>query len=274
MNDAEQLHGFEARLLSALTDVVRENNTDNSTPVAATSRASAHGRNPVRMGAVAAAVVAVIAVATVLPGGTTRAYAVRQHPGGVLEVTWDDELDPEALEATLRKHDIDVTVVTEVVSPSLVGKVTGMGPVRDQLQGAFRWGEQTSSFTIDPALFEGPFHILVSVAAKEGQDYAGAAEVFEQGEVLGGLQCAVDGPLRSEHVAEQLETMGLTAEWQVVGQENFKDGVPAGEVVWGHARNARTVSLGVHLDGDTATYGKSALLQGKSCTPEHAAPWR
>jgi hypothetical protein len=111
-------------------------------------------RSTPRHGALVAATLAVAALAIAVIGGlpqtASSAYAVRQLPDGVLEVSWDGELDGDVLAATLREYDLDVQVETEPASLSLVGQVSGLGPLEQQDAAAFEWGEGASTFTLDP----------------------------------------------------------------------------------------------------------------------------
>ncbi len=62
-----------------------------------------------------------------------------------------------------------------------------------------------------------------------------------------GLQ---DRSLRAEDVAGHLERLGQTAVWNVLNGGTYDNGVPEGEVLWGFARDPKTVHLTVRLDGD------------------------
>ncbi len=162
-----------------------------------TTSAPAQRRVPRRPLAMASTLVAALALAMLalasgmIPNTAPAAYAVREMPNGMLEVEWNGELDGERLAATLRNYDIDVRVETEPASPSLVGTVVGLGPLEDQGDAVFEWGETSSTFTLDPSAFKGTFQILVERPAQPGEAYAAAASVFAEGEVLGGLQCAI-----------------------------------------------------------------------------------
>ncbi len=246
-----------------------------------TTSAPAQRRVPRRPLAMASTLVAALALAMLalasgmIPNTAPAAYAVREMPNGMLEVEWNGELDGERLAATLRNYDIDVRVETEPASPSLVGTVVGLGPLEDQGDAVFEWGETSSTFTLDPSAFKGTFQILVERPAQPGEAYAAAASVFAEGEVLGGLQCAIDGrPVRADDVAGHLERLGQKAVWDVFGEGAYTAGVPEGIVLSGHARDPQTVDLTVRLDGDNRTPADpDPLLEGRDCTPEMAARW-
>jgi hypothetical protein len=221
-------------------------------------------RTPPRRAALVAAtlVVAALAIAGigVLPEAGTAAYAVRHLPDGVLEVSWDGELDGEVLAATLREYHVDVHVETEPASPSLVGQVSGLGPLEQQGAAAFRWGEGTSTFTLDPTAFTGTFYILIERAAEPGERYAVAADAFAPGEVLSGLPCAVERPLRSETLAAHLDRLGQRPVWNILNGETFDGALPQGEVLHVHAVDPSTLEVTVRLDGDPTAADPSPYL--------------
>jgi hypothetical protein len=265
--DGEQL-ATEWSISDAKTALFQEITT---MPVETPSKTRTVQRPAARRRAVLVAALAiaglVVAVPGVLPGPDTAAYAVRHLPDGLLEVSWDGDLDGEALAATLREYDVDVRVETEPVSPSMVGQVSGLGPLEQQGNAVFEWGanasETESSFTLDPTAFSGTFYLLIDRAAEPGERYAAAAEAFTPGEVLSGLQCSVDLPLRSEVLAAHLDRLGQTAVWNVVDVSS-SDAVPQGEVLNVHAIDAETVDVMVRLDGDTTPADPSPYL-----TPGH-----
>jgi len=218
---------------------------------------------PRRVGAVAATLaVAVLAVALtgLLPEVGTPAYAVRHLPGGLLEVSWDGELDGDVLAATLRAYDIEVQVESEPTSPSQVGKVAGLGPLEAQGAAAFEWGEATSTFTLDPAAFVGTFYVLVSRAAEPGERYAATVDAFAPGEILHGFPCAVERPMRTDALAARLDALGQQAVWNVTSDGPFDGEVPQGEVLHAFAVDPSTVEVTVRLDNDQSTADASPYL--------------
>lgn len=233
---------------------------------------------------VLAAAVAVVAVAMLaviggsLPQTTSPAYAARELPSGIVQVVWHGELDGERLAATLREYGVDAEVETQPTSPSMVGKVVGLGPHEKQGTAAFAWSDRESSFTLDPSVFQGKFFILVNRAPRPGEQYAGAAEVFAPGEVLDGIQCVDPGkPLRAHDVARHLDRLDQEVVWSVLNSSDRSTvarGVPNGEVLWGRARDADTIHITVRLEGEASHADRSHPLDGRDCTPERAAPWR
>lgn len=219
-------------------------------------------RTTPRYATLIAAALALAVMVVTLPGllsdSVSAAYAVRRLPDGMLEVTWDGELDGDALEATLREHDIDVHIETQPASPSLVGQVAGLGP---QQYGAFEWGDTTSSFTIDPTTFTGTFYMLIMRTAEPGEPYATAADAFEPGEVLHEVACIAERPLRSNILAIHLDRLGQTPVWNILNGRTFDGDVPRGEVLHARAMDAETVEVTVRLDGDTTPADPSPYIE-------------
>jgi hypothetical protein len=267
--------------------------TITDTPLTPAGRAwepAAHSRTPARLVALAAsaaavAVLLVVAGPAALDRGSAPAYAVREFADGGIEVVVDDGFDGERLAATLRAYDIDVVLETEPVSPSLVGAVSGLGPLQDQEEGVFEWASPSrghDGFLIDPARFRGSFYLLVSRQAAPGERYAEAADAFAPGEVLAGLPCVLDGPLDADRLARELEKVGQTPVWNILGHDSDGDEVPPGEVLHVNGIDAGSVQVTVRLDGDTTPHDASPYLAGGSsapgmeglCTDETTDTWR
>lgn len=281
----DELPPFETRLLAELTDVVAER-----------ERTAAAARTPVRRRrtrlAVATAGVAAVATALALAPGLTRdsgqrAFALRELEGGVIEVRFErDFRDGRALEEELRSLGVDVELLAVPASPSAVGQIHSTeGPPPGETPG-FDWGLDGSdtAFTIDPTRFRGKLTFHLAVDPAPGEPYQIRQEVFEPGEVLAGLHCALGEPIRAEQLTPYLDDLGLAAEWALItpdpgGDPSLArvepvDTVPDGEVLWGYAVDAGTVSFDVRPDGaslDTDHY--SPRLSDEACTPEQAAAW-
>jgi hypothetical protein len=214
-----------------------------------------------------AAAVAVLAVVLgLLPGTSDASYAVRLRPDGIVQVDWHADLrDGAAITEELRSHGLDIAVEVVPSSPSMVGSVLvaivdGVDP-DDERPAGITWGddgaEDVFTWTIDPAVFTGSITVELAVAAKPGEAYLAAEEVFEPGEALGGLHCSLGTPLRARDVASHAD--GLELRWSVatlvnpddptILQETIVDAVPDGEVLWGYALDDATVALTVRPDG-------------------------
>ena len=235
-------------------------------------------------------VAAVSAVLTgVVPGTDNRAYAVRELPNGVIEIeNVADIRDVRGLEAELREFGVDVEIVTETASPSLVGQAQanalGLGDRRlpglefgeDGTRDVFRW-------RIDPRVFHDKITITLFVQPREGESYLNSTAVFSPGEVLAGLHCALGEPVRAADVAERLPSLGITPIWTVhyptddpsIGRFERVDEVPTGEVLSGHAIDESTVEFDVVEDEVALPKSmREPMLSDAPCTKEQAARWR
>lgn len=265
---------------------------------AASSRAVPRpsARRPVRRSLALAAALAAAGVAVVVVTGSiqrsgTPAFAVRPLPGGVIEIENVTDLeDAEGLEAELREFGVDAEIVTRAVSPTLVGMarattddlgerpLPGLTFGADGTPGVFTW-------RIDPHTFEGRITIELYVDGDAGEGYYLSEEVFEPGEVLGGLHCALGRPLQAGDVASRLPELGLTGQWIVLtGFGSGEPGatssseevatVPDGEIVSGYAVDDRTVTFEVLPAGLDAPRWFERRLSDVPCTQEQAARWR
>ncbi len=240
-----------------------------------------------------AAGLAVASVALVTTGNAFRgadpAYAVRQLDNGVIEIDWlDPDIDVDALAADLRQFGVDVELTPLPASPSAVGPIWGIAVGEGAgIPEGVTWGEDGTRevfvWSIDPTVYKGPMTIDVGVAAAPGEAYMVAEEVFEPGEVLGGLHCALGEPLRAADVAERLPELGITPVWDVISgivpdadggthQETTVAETPEGQVMWGYARNDSTVRFSVLPDGVDPDF-LQPRLSDVPCTAEQAAAW-
>jgi hypothetical protein len=281
----DELPPFETRLLAELTEVVEDRRR-----AAVAERTVARPRRT-RL-AVATAGVAAIALALAVAPGLTRdtgqrAFAVRELEGGVIQIVFDrDFRDGSALGDELRSYGVDVEMHAVPASPSAVGHIHSTeGPPPGETPG-FDWGPDGSdtAFTVDPAVFRGRLKFHLGVEPAPGEGYTIAEEVFEPGEVLGGLHCALGEPLHAEQLVPYLDELGLGVEWETIvpapgddpGMANVdqRTEAPDGEVMWGYARDADTVRITVRPDG--ATFDPryySPRLSDEPCSPDQAAAW-
>jgi hypothetical protein len=235
---------------------------------------------------VAIAAFALVAVQGVFSEGS-RAFAVRQLPNGVIEIDATTQFrDGEALAADLREFGIDVRITTVPSSPSMVGEVEVFAPgggeyIADGLTFGPDGTPEVFDLEIDPNLFTEQLTIQMHVAARDGERYVLANDVFGPGEVLSGLHCALGEPLRAEALAPYLSELGLSPVWLAVSptddpsitNEEQVQGVPNGQVLSGYAQDAATVEFRVQLDGVTLPDIYAADLADLPCTPEQAAAW-
>lgn len=243
-----------------------------------------------RRGLLATAVVLVAVGLTVVPGMMSdrgSAFAVRQLPDGVLEIEMGNQFrDGDALAAELREYGIGVDIKTIPSSPSLVGQVwvhnqTG-GDYIPQGMTISPDGSANPKMTIDPDVFHERVTISMHVAAASGERYTTAEEVFEPGEVLGGLHCALGQPVRAVDLVPHLNRLRLEAIWYVVHptedrsitQSEQVSAVPDGTVLSGYATDASTVQFNVVLDGVTLPQPENEpRLSDVPCTPQQADAW-
>lgn len=215
----------------------------------------------------------------------TAAFAVKPLPNGLLEVNVSPEFrDGDALAAELREYGIDVEIVTLAASPSMVGIAqvfladgetpAGLTLGADGTADVFKW-------QIDPNVFTERIRIEMYVAA-DGEPYGVAGEVFEPGEVLGGLHCAIGSPVSAQSLVPYLDSLGLTADWYEVTptsdpsitNERLVGEVPEGEVLSGYALDPTTVSFRVRPDTVELSSAYAARLSDIACTPEQADLWK
>jgi len=268
--------------------------TDTLSPAVAAKATQSPGSTPQRRSrrvlklAVSLAVAAgVLVVVQGIVSTDTPAFAVRLLPNGVVEVDASTQFrDGEALAAELREYGIDVRITTVPSSPSAVGEVAVFAPGGgDSIPEGLSFGPdgtpEVFDFRIDPNLFTGELTIELHVAAREGERYQLAEEVFEPGEVLGGLQCALGEPLRAGDLTPYLADLGLTPVWMIVSptddpsitQSELVQEMPNGRVLSGYAQDATTVEFNVLPDGVTLPDIGAARLSDVPCTPEQAAAW-
>lgn len=253
------------------------------------AQATVLSRTPRRVLKLAAgpAVVAAALVVVQVLFNSTPAFAVQQLPNGLIEVNASTEFrDGQALAAELRAYGIDIEITVIPSSPSAVGQVAVFQPGGgDYIPEGLTFGKEGTSnvfnWTIDRELFTERLTVEMHVAAREGEPYVIAEEVFEPGEVLGGLHCALGQPLRAQDVAPYLSDLGITPVWLVISptddptityEEQVQE-VPNGQVLWGYAQDATTIQFTVLPDGVKLSEGYTARLSDIPCTSDQAAAW-
>lgn len=218
---------------------------------------------------------------------TQEAFAIKQLPSGALEINVVAQLrDGEALAAELRSYGIDATTRSVPASPGLVGQVSIFtdppleGPVAgltfgpDGSADVFNW-------SIDPFVFKHRLVLEVYTTPESGQPYENAQSVFEPGEALDGLNCAIGEPMAAAAMAPFVVAAGMTPQWFVISttddpsiySEAQVDAVPTGEVFSAYPIDSNTIRVSVLPLGETMAPEYRSPLAGGPCTPERAARW-
>jgi hypothetical protein len=247
-------------------------------------------RRPLRLAVAAAAIFTLAAAATTMfSSETSSVFAISQTADGLIHVNVLNPTagvgDGNALARYLRDRGIDTDVATVAASPSMVGHVeiaSVDGPTdgidvggADGTAGVFDW-------TIDPTRFNGTLLVTIYVQGKNGEEFGAAESIFEPGEKLGGLHCALGEPMRAADVERYLDQVGLTPIWSVVTptddptitNSEIVDTVPDGIVLSGYALNDTTAQFTVLRDGTTLSQRIVGEISETPCTPDAASPWK
>ena len=242
-------------------------------------------RRPLIMATAAAAAALVIGVGLTLAGTPDPAYAIFESADGTIQVNiLANFRDGDALARDLRDRGIDAQVETVPASPSMVGTVelgTTDGPAAGIQTAGPDGSNEVFDWAIDPAVFTGMLTVTVFVEAEDGETFGAAQEIFEPGEKLDGLHCALGEPMRASDVARYLSGAGLTAQWSIitptsdpsVTNSTRVDEVPSGTVLSGYAVDNSNVRFDVLPDGQTLDFDHAGYVSDFPCTPEAAAKW-
>jgi hypothetical protein len=180
-----------------------------------------------RIMVVLAVVALVAAVAAFLapsdPG--PAAFALARLPDGRVHVTVAPDFDQaERLQRALRDAGVKVKVITITSHPMFVGTIEF--PSHQLDPRGVRRGK--GEFWLDPARFRGTVEMLVYVAADPGEEWQQAPSVFHPAEPLGGLPCAVDGPIDPAILERQARSVGLRhLRWRVEASDPTAREVPS-----------------------------------------------
>lgn len=262
--------------------------TGSPTDAPTTSRAQRTGRWSLpRVAAAAAVTAAALVVIQGVISLADPAFAVRELQNGLIEVNASDDFrSGDALAAELSAYGIDVDIVTTPASPSSVGRVAVFAPgggeyIPDGLTIGQEGTPDVFNWTMDPETFTETLTIEMHVAAQEGEPYVIAEGVFEPGEALGGLHCALGQPVRAEDVQPYLADLDITPIWLVISptedptviHEEQVSATPAGQIMWGYSKDATTVELSVLPDGTTLSPDHQQRLSDKPCSSDQAEAW-
>jgi hypothetical protein len=176
------------------------------------------------------------------------------------------------LESQLRSRHLRVIVTQEPVSPSLVGSIIDPGRQRPSSSGAGIVGEITGPCAggargcvdgvVLPARFTGGARIVVGRAAKPGERYAAAADIFRPGEML---HCSALLGQTVQQALPALESLHVKIAWETGRGKPARVPVPAGRyyVAGGTALSAG--SIAIRIAAQSPAPGSSAGSRGQHC---------
>ncbi len=229
MHEPEELKGFEHRLLVELREIVGERAAVPSSSPAPTNRRPSPGF-PRRRWALVGAVVAFAAMALVLgptfvapEGSRSSAFAVEVLEDGRIHVKIATDFDQgKRLQDELAKAGVEVQVITMRSHPALVGTIEF--PQHQLDPDGVERGQ--GEFWVDPSQFSGTVEVLIHTAPAPGQQWMQAPSVFHPDEPLGGLPCALGGPMSTAMLERYAASVGITSiDWWVLNRDSRDDSV-------------------------------------------------
>lgn len=275
----------KASLLKEITAMSTETLARESAPTPLPTPIHSRSRGRVLLAAAAAVVALALGISATMTLTADPAYAISETADGLLQINiLADFRDGDALARDLKDRGIDARVETVPASPSMVGTVelgsTDLPAVGLEVGGADGTSE-VFDWTIDPSKFSGTLIVTVFVEAENGEPFGAAQEIFEPGEKLAGLHCALGEPMRATDVDRYLDQVGLTAQWWVVTPTDDPsitnservDQAPEGIVLSGHAIDNSQASFEVLLDGQTLSGGSAGYISDFACAPGAADLW-
>lgn len=284
MTEAEAREGFVPALEAQL--------------VAGAHRRRQRRRTAMRGGLVAAAIALVLVVAApgTLPDGQPgEAFAVQPLPDGSIRVTIAEQFDdPFGLERALREAGVDVRIVREPGSPSVVGRLSSASVSLPEgaegvevIRGGLGHDAHAWDFVVDPRRFTGNVELRVPRPAQPGESVREMGDVFlGAGEPLQGLPCAAGWPLSPEVVERAAGPAGLRIVWYEVfdfdgdGGFSYREARqrPEGRVFTAHLEQPGVVGVIVLPGGlepvNVAWWDAAPDQVAAACTPELADRWR
>ncbi len=300
MTTTEDLCGFEARLLTELRDRVEPVTATSPTPARTSLKRWRTGpakptlRPRLVVVALMVATLALVVAPSLLAPHRSSAFAVTQLADGRIHVTVASDFDESArLQDELAEVGVDVDVLRLSAHPRLVGTIelVPLGEHGVSAAGAEGLEAARGEFWVDPTLFRGTVEVLIYASPEDGEDWQAAPSIFHPGEPLGGLPCALEGPMDTATLERFARQVGISRfEWLPAPTSRDEDSMPvnptserlAGDVmaasmaspeelrvivspptvVGGSPASPPSMDLGVHT-------GEQAV-----CTPELAARWR
>ena len=295
MHETEDLKGFERRLLVELQDIVRERGTalPSSTPARKGSLQPAGA--PLRRWALLVAITVIVAGALVLgpaivspDGSGSSAFAVTVLDDGRIHVEVATDFDEgRRLQDELGKAGVKAEVITIESHPALVGIIEF--PQHQLSPAGLERGD--GEFWLDPSQFRGTVEVLIHSASDPGEEWTQAPSVFHPDEPLGGLPCALAGPMDSAVLERYARSAGINRfAWSVLEQD--PEGAsrtiepqsvrPAGDVEHAERVAPDKIRVGVRPPAAIEKYGHAPAPSMNlnvhespepPCTAEMAARW-
>jgi len=297
MSTTEDLRGFEARLLTELRGLVDPMAEASPAPTPLGRWRMGPARPTVRRRLVVVALMmatlALVVAPSLLAPHRSSAFAVTQLADGRIHVEVASDFDQSArLQAELADVGVAVDVLRLSAHPRLVGTIelVPLGEAGISAAGAAGLEVGRGEFWVDPRLFRGSVEVLIYASPEDGEHWQASPSIFYPDEPLGGLPCALEGPVDTATLERYARQVGISRfEWLVPppthDQGSFEvdrpSERPAGDVLaasmmspeelrvtvappaaGGTSASPPSMDLGVHT-------GEQAV-----CTPELAARWR
>lgn len=221
MHETKELGSFEEKLLVELKGVVGKGRQAASPSTPARGYRGLPASAPLRRWAllvpvgVIVVVVLVLGPAIVTPEGSrSSAFAVSVLDDGRIYVKVATDFDEgERLQEELERAGVKAEVIAIESHPALVGTIEF--PQHQLPEEGVERGKR--EFWIDPSQFGGTVEVLIHTATGPGQEWSQSPSVFHPDEPLGGLPCALAGPMDSATLERYARSVGITRfDWSVL----------------------------------------------------------
>jgi len=176
------------------------------------------------------------------------------------------------LESLFRSRHFHITVVQKPVSPSLVGSIINPGIKRPSRSGAGILREITGPCAggargcvvgiVLPARFTGRARIVVGRAAKPGERYAAAADIFRPGEML---HCSGVLGESVRQALPALESLPVKVGWDAGSAKSHRRPVPSGRYYIAGGTAVSAGSIAIRITAQDPAHSNSAGSHGRHC---------
>jgi hypothetical protein len=176
------------------------------------------------------------------------------------------------LESQLRAHHFGVTIRQEPVSPSLAGSIIrtggtqgspGSGNMITSITGRCAGGAWGCTDGIGlPVHFTGAARIVIGRAARPGERYAAAADIFRPGELL---HCSTVLGESVQQAVPVLDSLHVTIAWEAGRGTAAHGPVPSGRyyVTGGTARSSAAITIRVSTNPVRAAKPADSTRKGR-----------